>query len=454
MLNIFLITFTPFYFIHYSDPQIGRNAYTIPYCSLAVDQISQMRPAPDFIMVCGDLANDPTNQTTVMGQWRICDSLFDLLPVPKYYSSGNNDLGYANEGCWTPSQLALYRGFWGPDYYSLDRDSCHFICLNSTMLDTYSGHACYPYSLEQDSFLISDLAGIAAGEYRHVFLFFHFPLYVSSPTEANSGSNVDRPRRDTLLQDLINYGFTSVVTGHLHSDLMNFYGPSLLESGLATCETSMGSCGYRPFKVFKDGVEEKFAEFKETLEEKWPLEKVNKEKLGIWVFLTSEILLFGSLIVAYLYVRVSSPTWPLATATHDVTIGTVNTILLLTSSLMIILALHSIKTGNATGLKIGLGSTFALGFAFLDLKLGFEWPDLMRKGFSINSGLPGSTYFVLTGAHAVHVAVGLVAVGYLMIRAFNGGFTSEKHSAIETVGLYWHFVDIIWMFLFPLFYLI
>ncbi len=255
MLNIFLITFTPFYFIHYSDPQIGRNAYTIPYCSLAVDQISQMRPAPDFIMVCGDLANDPTNQTTVMGQWRICDSLFDLLPVPKYYSSGNNDLGYANEGCWTPSQLALYRGFWGPDYYSLDRDSCHFICLNSTMLDTYSGHACYPYSLEQDSFLISDLSGIAAGEYRHVFLFFHFPLYVSSPTEANSGSNVDRPCRDTLLQDLIKYGFTSVVTGHLHSDLMNFYGPSLLESGLATCETSMGSCGYRPFKVFKDGVE-------------------------------------------------------------------------------------------------------------------------------------------------------------------------------------------------------
>lgn len=255
MLNIFLITFTPFYFVHYSDPQIGRNAYTIPYCSLAVNQISQMRPAPNFIIVCGDMANDPTNQTTVMSQWRICDSLFDLLPMPKYYSSGNNDLGYANEACWTPSQLALYRGFWGPDYYSLDRDSCHFVCLNSTMLDTYSGHACYPYSLEQDSFLVGDLAGIAAGEYRHVFLFFHFPLYVSSPTEANSGSNVDRPRRDTLLQDLVKYGFTSVITGHLHSDLMNLYGPSLLESGLATCETSIGSCGYRPFKVFKDGVE-------------------------------------------------------------------------------------------------------------------------------------------------------------------------------------------------------
>jgi cytochrome c oxidase subunit I+III len=207
-------------------------------------------------------------------------------------------------------------------------------------------------------------------------------------------------------------------------------------------------------RVFKDGVEEKFADLKETLEEKWPFEAVHKEKLGMWVFLTSEILLFGSLIVAYLYVRVSSTSWPLSTVTHDITIGTANTLLLLTSSLAIVLALYSIKTGNSTGLKIGLGGTFALGFAFLDLKLGFEWPDLLRKGFTINSGLPESTYFVLTGVHAVHVAVGLVAVGYLLIRAFNGGFTSKKHSAVENVGLYWHFVDIIWMFLFPLFYLI
>lgn len=207
-------------------------------------------------------------------------------------------------------------------------------------------------------------------------------------------------------------------------------------------------------KVFKDGAEEKFAELKESLEEKYPLESVTKEKLGLWVFLTTEILIFGSLIIAYAYVRVNSGSWPIATQTHNVLIGMTNTIILLTSSLAMILAFYSIKTGNLTGLKIGLGSTFALGFAFLDVKLGFEWPDLIRKGFTINSGLPASTYFVLTGLHAMHVAVGLVAVGYLMIRAFNGGFTSTKHVAIENVGLYWHFVDIVWMFLFPLFYLI
>ena len=207
-------------------------------------------------------------------------------------------------------------------------------------------------------------------------------------------------------------------------------------------------------KIFKDGSEEKYAEFKEILEEKWPLESISKEKLGMWVFLTSEILVFGSLIVAYLYVRVNSGSWPVASQTHNVLLGMTNTIILLTSSLTMILSLYSIKTNNMTGLKIGLGSTFAVGFAFLDLKLGFEWPDLIRNGFTINSGLPGSSYFVLTGLHAVHVAVGLAAVGYLMIRALNGGFFSTKHVAVENVGLYWHFVDIVWMFLFPLFYLI
>jgi cytochrome c oxidase subunit I+III len=207
-------------------------------------------------------------------------------------------------------------------------------------------------------------------------------------------------------------------------------------------------------KVFKDGSEEKFAQFKEAVEEKWPLESVSKEKLGIWIFLASEILIFGSLIIAYAYVRINSGSWPIATQTHNVLLGMTNTIILLTSSLTMILLLYSIKTGNSTGLKIGLGSTFALGFAFLDIKLGFEWPDLIRNGFTVNSGLPASSYYVLTGLHAMHVAIGLVAIGYLVIRAFNGGFTMQKNVAVEGVGLYWHFVDIVWMFLFPLFYLI
>jgi cytochrome c oxidase subunit I+III len=207
-------------------------------------------------------------------------------------------------------------------------------------------------------------------------------------------------------------------------------------------------------KVYKDGSEEKFAQTKEAEEEKFPLESVSKEKLGLWVFLASEILIFGSLIVAYIYVRVNSISWPIATQTHDVLLGMTNTIILLTSSLTMILALYSIRAGNVKGLKICLGGTVALGVTFLSIKLGVEWPALIRNGFTINSGLPASTYFVLTGLHALHVAVGLVAIGYLMIRTFNGGFTSTKHVAVENIGLYWHFVDIVWMFLFPLFYLI
>ncbi|HLN89586.1 MAG TPA: heme-copper oxidase subunit III [Candidatus Binatia bacterium] len=207
-------------------------------------------------------------------------------------------------------------------------------------------------------------------------------------------------------------------------------------------------------KVFKDGAEEKFAEKEEPPEEKWPLENSSKEKIGVWVFIMSEILIFGSLITAYLYVRINTALWPIAAQTHNAILGMVNTIILLTSSLAIILALYSIRTGKTQGLKIGLISTFALGVAFLGIKLGFEWPELISSGFTINSGLPASTYYLLTGVHAMHVAAGLFAVGYLLFRAFSNGFTVGKHAGVENVGIYWHFVDIIWVFLFPLIYLI
>lgn len=208
------------------------------------------------------------------------------------------------------------------------------------------------------------------------------------------------------------------------------------------------------FMLFRDSVEEKFADLKETAGEKWPVDFLSKRKLGVWVFLMSEILIFGSLIVGYIFVRFSSSSWPVATQVHNVTLGMTNTIILLTSSLAMVFALVSIRSGNTRGLKIGLIGTFALGAAFLIVKLGFEWPAYYRNGFTISSGLPGSTYFVLTGLHAAHVAGGLVAVGYLIARTYQGGFTKDNHAAVENIGLYWHFVDIVWMFLFPLFYLI
>jgi hypothetical protein len=214
-----------------------------------------MNPQPLFIIVSGDMAEDQNNQNNLLQQWQICDSLFDILSIPKFFTPGNHDIGYASDTCWKPARLSLYRNFWGMDYYSFQYDSCLFISLNSTLLDTYSGHQCYPYSLEQDSFLRATLISSQDSLYHHIFLFLHFPLYVSSPSEANSPNNVDRPRRDTILKYLRDYNISAVFTGHLHYDLLNFYGPTLLMTSLPTCETNINSCGYRVVKVYDKGIE-------------------------------------------------------------------------------------------------------------------------------------------------------------------------------------------------------
>ncbi|MCX7994902.1 MAG: metallophosphoesterase [candidate division WOR-3 bacterium] len=251
MIIFFFFDFTPFYFIHYSDPQIGRNIYAIPNCSTAVYQINTMSPAPLFVMITGDMAEDAANQNNLLSQWRICDSLFDILPITRFFVPGNRDIGYASDTYWSPGRLFLYRNFWGMDFYSFVHDSCLFIGLNSTLLDTYSGHSCYPYSVQQDSFLRAAIDS----SFRHIFLFFHFPLYVNSPTEPNSQNNVDRPRRDTLLVYLRKYNISAVFTGHLHYNHLNFYGPALLMTSLTTSETNINSCGYRVVKVYAKGIE-------------------------------------------------------------------------------------------------------------------------------------------------------------------------------------------------------
>jgi cytochrome c oxidase subunit I+III len=204
---------------------------------------------------------------------------------------------------------------------------------------------------------------------------------------------------------------------------------------------------------FWDYTYDRYAAGREFGLEKWPLTALTKERFGVWVFLGSEAVLFGSIIAADLYVRAGSASWPISYQIHSVPIGTLNTIILLTSSFGMIMARESIKMNNLRGLKLWLLCTFGLGLAFLLIK-GYEWIGLMAKGFVIWSGLPAATYFVTTGAHGIHVGVGLVAVLYLMIKAQKGRFSAQQHAGVENIGIYWHFVDIVWMFLFPLFYLI
>jgi cytochrome c oxidase subunit I+III len=207
-------------------------------------------------------------------------------------------------------------------------------------------------------------------------------------------------------------------------------------------------------KWFHDDYHDKYAEIKQTLKEKWPFETVSKEKLGLWIFLMSEIVLFGCLISGYIYVRLGSSTWPLAAETHNVVIGSLNTVLLLTSSLAMILAVQAAKNNDQLGIKAGILGAFTLGAMFLMIKLSIEWPREIINGFVITGGLAPSTYYMLMGAHAIHVGIGLGGLAYLMAKGFAGKFTPQSHTALELIGLYWAFVDIVWIFLFPLFYLI
>jgi cytochrome c oxidase subunit I+III len=225
---------------------------------------------------------------------------------------------------------------------------------------------------------------------------------------------------------------------------------------------------------FKDDILGRFASEEDKIGHRWPFERVPREKLGLWVLLTSEMMLFGMVISAYIFVRAHSHSWPSPLlvedilryltggvvtvphvgemVVHNIVLGASNTIILLTSSLSIVLALNSIRNGSIKGLKIGLLATFFLGSAFLVIK-GVEWMGLFSEGFTITSGLPSATFFVSTGLHGGHVIAGLIAISYLIIKTFKNGFTKEKHIGVEHVGLYWHMVDIVWLFLFPLFYL-
>jgi cytochrome c oxidase subunit I+III len=200
----------------------------------------------------------------------------------------------------------------------------------------------------------------------------------------------------------------------------------------------------------RDDIKEHFKIPEEPMREQWPFEKADKIKLGVWILVFSEMLLFATLIGTYAYYRYISPTWPAPGTIHDIRIGTVNTLILLTSSFTLIMALVFARVNNLRGLKIGLILTFGLGLLFLIIK-GFEWSELMLHNFTFSSGLPASTYYITTGTHAAHVIAGLGGLLYLIAKTFNG---NVKVNTVESFGIYWHFVDIVWIFLFPLFYLL
>ncbi|MBI3859198.1 MAG: cbb3-type cytochrome c oxidase subunit I [Thaumarchaeota archaeon] len=193
----------------------------------------------------------------------------------------------------------------------------------------------------------------------------------------------------------------------------------------------------------------------ELLGQRWPFHETVKLKLGMWIFLTTEVVVFGSILGSYLFIRSQVPYWPAPGSIHDIPLGLTNTLVLLTSSLTVVVAVHAIREGNQRLLLAGLCSTFILGAVFMGIK-GSEWYQLfhLENAFNFTAGLPASVYYFTTGLHGAHVLAGMLVTLYLIKRTLNGGFSKENHFAVENFGLYWHFVDILWVFIFPLFYLI
>ena len=182
-----------------------------------------------------------------------------------------------------------------------------------------------------------------------------------------------------------------------------------------------------------------------------PVVSIPTAKLGIWWFLASEIITFGGLIACYLVFRLAHPHWIEEAAHLSVPIATFNTLVLLTSSLTMVLAFAAVDQRDEKKVRTWLALTVALGLLFLLVK-AFEWSTEIGAGrVPAESGFWGF-YYGMTGLHALHVLGGVVVNACLLIAALRNRLQPIAHR-VETAGLYWHFVDIVWIFLFPLLYL-
>jgi cytochrome c oxidase subunit III len=207
-----------------------------------------------------------------------------------------------------------------------------------------------------------------------------------------------------------------------------------------------------------------------------PQQQRDAASLGMWVFLGTEVMFFGGLFCAYLVYRLwYFGDFATASKTLNVTLGATNTAVLICSSLTVVLAVWAAQTARRTLLIVSLVLTLILGLAFLGIK-GVEYKDKFVEhhvpgaAFSFDKepipSHPGeyanpqhaqiyfALYFIMTGLHALHMIVGIGIFVWLLVMAWKGRFTPEYNTPVEIGGLYWHFVDIIWIYLFPLLYLI
>ncbi len=176
-------------------------------------------------------------------------------------------------------------------------------------------------------------------------------------------------------------------------------------------------------------------------------------KLGMWLFLVSEIMLFTGLLGAYIILRAGLPSWPAPGENLKISLAALNTFVLLSSSMTMALGVAAVGRKDIGRLRLFLAVTILLGLAFLGVK-GIEYAEKFHHGHVPGSGIFWDCYFTLTGCHGLHVLAGVLANLWVLWLTFRKDFLEERGHIVEISGLYWHFVDVVWIFLFPLLYLI
>ena len=176
-------------------------------------------------------------------------------------------------------------------------------------------------------------------------------------------------------------------------------------------------------------------------------------KLAMWLFLASDVLLFGALITSYVVYRGRSVVGPYPNDVFDIPFTSVSSFVLLASSLTMVLALASVQRGDLPRMRLWLLATALLGLAFVGGQV-YEFTTFYEEGLSLTTNLFGTTFYVLTGFHGAHVAIGILMLLSVFSLSFTGKVTHDDSLTVELVGLYWHFVDIVWIVIFTVVYLI
>jgi cytochrome c oxidase subunit 3 len=179
--------------------------------------------------------------------------------------------------------------------------------------------------------------------------------------------------------------------------------------------------------------------------------RVDPQMLGMLLFIISEIMVFGAFFTAYFFIRVvNGDEWPAAGTELPKLVAGVNTAILLSSSVTLHWAENSIKNDNRFGFRAGILTTFLLGLTFLFIQVN----EYVHIGFAPHDSAQGSVFYGLTGLHGAHVFIGLLLLSMVTVRAFRGHYSSTSHRGVEVPGIYWHFVDVMWIVVYLTVYII